>query len=376
MVQEILDIATFETGILLHNDQKLILDLVAHLEPAITRLKMGMEIRNPLLDKIKENYSDIFSVSSKCAKVLQRKLNVDVPESEIAYLAMHIGAAMESIKNSQDITYKVLVACASGIGSSRLLSTRIQKEFANIDVVDVISTISLTDEIKKRDVDFVISTVNYNGTDKNVVVVSPLLTEEDKNSIKYTMGQVKETRRSSINYVDSNEVLQFETKLENMMNYSQGIIEVLRNYGFYYGDIQTKKHAIDFACKILIKDEHKQLELRASLERREELGSTIVPESNIMLLHCRTNALTELHVKIIRLRDFMEIDKVKIKNILVLIAPVTIPNTHLEIMSYVSNSLIEDQQYIETVISGDEEKNYFELNRILEIFYRKKTLEF
>lgn len=102
MVKEIIDLASIESGHGLNNDEELMLALLAHLEPAINRLTMGLEIRNPLLQRIKEEYNEIFRLSLKCGKILEKKLGIEIPESEIGYLAMHLGAALENHKKKPE----------------------------------------------------------------------------------------------------------------------------------------------------------------------------------------------------------------------------------------------------------------------------------
>lgn len=40
---------------------KLLNDLVNHMAPSLCRIKMGMDIRNPLLNQIKTEYKDIYN---------------------------------------------------------------------------------------------------------------------------------------------------------------------------------------------------------------------------------------------------------------------------------------------------------------------------
>ena len=57
--KEIIKIAEIETGRFLGNNEDLLNGLVNHLGTAITRLKMKLDIRNPLLEEIKTNYTDL-----------------------------------------------------------------------------------------------------------------------------------------------------------------------------------------------------------------------------------------------------------------------------------------------------------------------------
>jgi mannitol operon transcriptional antiterminator len=74
--------------------------LKSHLVPAVYRLKMGLDIRNPLLEDIKTKYPLLFEKSNRVCDVLRKRLNLDIPEDEIGYIAMHFGAALERKKEA------------------------------------------------------------------------------------------------------------------------------------------------------------------------------------------------------------------------------------------------------------------------------------
>ena len=115
-----------KSNVNLMQDDKILVNLAIHLEPAIKRMIMGMEIRNPLLDEIKKNYPYIFELSKEASKIIEEEFNVEVLDAEVGYIAIHVGGALERIKNH---VYKAIVVCPSGIGASRLLSSRINNEF-------------------------------------------------------------------------------------------------------------------------------------------------------------------------------------------------------------------------------------------------------
>ena len=74
---------------------------------------------------------------------------------------------------------EVLVVCASGMGSSKMLRSRLEREFAEIDVEKIISLHKLSDEDLSR-YDLIISTVPLDLGDDKYICVSPLLNDRDK----------------------------------------------------------------------------------------------------------------------------------------------------------------------------------------------------
>lgn len=76
-------------GLSLREDTSLFHGLLTHLEPALYRLRRQMEIHNPILGQIKQNYPELFTVAKEVVAVLLPELQV--PEEEVGYLVMHLG---------------------------------------------------------------------------------------------------------------------------------------------------------------------------------------------------------------------------------------------------------------------------------------------
>lgn len=79
---------------LLKQDEEFVQGLLAHLQPTLVRLMHGMQIQNPVLDDIKNNYPAIYEKCQRVAAVLEERVGAGVPEEETGFLAVHFGAAM------------------------------------------------------------------------------------------------------------------------------------------------------------------------------------------------------------------------------------------------------------------------------------------
>ena len=145
-----------------------------HIRALLRRLKYGIIIKNPLLEKIKEEYQEQF----KEIQVLARKiLSKNINDDEIAYLTVYT----ESILNLTSIKTKVILVCNSGFGTSLFLKKRIEDKLENIEVVDVVSA----KDLKGHDlsnINFIVSTVKLENI-KNVIYVNVMLNEEDIQNI-------------------------------------------------------------------------------------------------------------------------------------------------------------------------------------------------
>ncbi len=174
-------------GAPLKEDVELLSGLALHLAPTAERLRYGGVLRNPLLDEIKAVYPQIFWAAQQCAQMLTRAWGVEVPEEEVGYLAMHLGAAIER-RRSRPTRPRVLLACGSGVGTARILESRLRVELPDLEVVGVVSSLHAVNSLEQwLPLDFIISTIDLaslpgGGTSLSGVPtlrVSPLLGAED-----------------------------------------------------------------------------------------------------------------------------------------------------------------------------------------------------
>lgn len=376
--KEIIKIAEIETGRFLGNNEELLNGLVNHLGTAITRLKMKLDIRNPLLEEIKTNYTDLMRTSTKCAEVVENHIGIKMPEAEIAFIAMHLGAAIENSETLIKPIYKVAIACATGMGTSRLLATRIDKEYDNIQIVDIISTIHIEESmLREKEVDFIISTVNIDKCFKPVVRVNPLLFKEDKEKI---LKLIKSLKNTNITHSDKKvKSIKFKDKLISLNIYSEAMIQILDN--FFLKEI-PEMSSIDTliveASKAIEQDLEVEEKIRIALKSREEKGNTVVTGHEMILLHCRTDIVQELYFGAVKLFKGLEClnGEGKTENIklgIIMLAPEECSELQIEVIGYVSKMLIERVDFLKYLKAGDRDYAFNELNDILKEFYRQKV---
>ncbi|NEY19988.1 transcription antiterminator [Bacillus ginsengihumi] len=162
------------------DDHELIQALTLHIRPAMNRLRYHMNIRNPFLKEIKMKYPVAFEGAAVASTCMEEYLAQEVGEHEIAYIALHIGVALERKSARKQEAKRVLIVCASGVGSAKLLYYRLQRMFGNeLDIVDTIHYYKLR-EFNLSSIDLIISTVPiHEDLGIPVQVVHTFLEEED-----------------------------------------------------------------------------------------------------------------------------------------------------------------------------------------------------
>ena len=74
---------------------------VTHIKFAIKRILADSEIGNDFICEIKSKYKVSYKIAESSAKILEKYLDKEVSESEIAYLAMHIERFRKESKNTK-----------------------------------------------------------------------------------------------------------------------------------------------------------------------------------------------------------------------------------------------------------------------------------
>lgn len=173
--------------------------LKLHIIPAINRLNANIETYNPLTEMIQHKYPRLFESVHRA--LLQTWPNFNFPDSEIAFIVLHFGGALQ---NQNSAFYNVLVVCSSGIGTSRLLATRLQQTFSDIQKTTQASVGDLND-IDVTQFDAIISTVDLDIA-LPYITVNPLLPDADVNHVSAFLNthhkqpkiQTYETNNSNI----------------------------------------------------------------------------------------------------------------------------------------------------------------------------------
>jgi mannitol operon transcriptional antiterminator len=341
---------------------------------------MNMDIRNPFLDNIKEKYLEYFEISKESLLFLEKNLNKKIPESEIGFITMHLGSAIEKAKSSSKRMYRVIVSCTSGIGSSRMLAARLDKEFKNIKIVDVVSTVAI-DEIwiKEKGIDFVISTVQIEKTITPIIIVTPLLVDDDIKNINDFMGELDKVEvkvTAEIEIMKNFERTDLKEKATNLINYCKAIVSIIDNYFFKYFDkVENIEELIRRLSSIISDEEETQTCIIQDLLNREKSGSTILRGKGIILIHARTNGIETLKLGIIKLKETLKKKEEDIELVIVMLAPVKANKKELEIISEISKHLVIDEEFIGTLLKAEDKESLYYIENILNKFLKEKTLE-
>lgn len=327
----------------LQQDERLFQGLLTHLEPALTRLKHSLNIYNPLLKQLKEQYPSLFQQSRQACRVLEQEYDCVVSDDEVGYITMHVGAALERINHV--VHRRVItigVVCASGIGVSALLSARIANTFHD-DVV--LKTLSMDHVISHQfyDCEALISTFELDDTvTLPHIQVDPLLNKEDCDHITTLLELV----RSKDTMTQQHETHDFYEQLTQLKEASTTCLQLYDHLTFIQvGDDSTIPQVIEiishtFGCGDQV------AQITQSLYQREALGSVIMNTMGFALLHAKSEGMDHAVMGVCYPQtSFQETSLMDIHYILVLLMPMDAGMITTQLMAQLSRGLLEDREY-------------------------------
>lgn len=166
----------------LSNDLDLKSSLMIHLNPMIKRIKYGINLKNPLLEDIRKDH-----VAMECAKLcssyLEEIYRININNDELGYIALHFSASMAKLRENLN-KKNILLICASGRATARVLKYRFMHEFSkyinNLDTSDYLMAISMD----LSDYDLIVTTIPVTiNTEVPVIKASAYLYKKDVEKI-------------------------------------------------------------------------------------------------------------------------------------------------------------------------------------------------
>ena len=178
-----------DLGSYLLSDKNLFQGLLTHLRPAYYRLLAEERIDNPILAQIQTNYEKIHRSVSNHVKWLEVHLNVVFTEEEISFLTMYVAGAVERRKEYKRVKPRVVIVCSSGISTSQMLASQIETLF-DITLVGSYSLREVDRILEKYEIDLIISTIDLQKDNVQVVKVSPILEKNEIEKLKNVMTAI------------------------------------------------------------------------------------------------------------------------------------------------------------------------------------------
>ncbi|MEK4662913.1 BglG family transcription antiterminator [Priestia sp. FSL H7-0729] len=374
-VHSLIDQMQARTHYAFQEDRLLREGLLGHMEPVLERIEGHQMIRNPLLQQIRKDYDSLFEDVKK--SVHQAWPGTDVPDEEIGFLVMHFGASIERLRALKR-EIRAIIVCTSGIGSSRMLSSRLSKEIPEIRIMDSVSWYEAA-RIPTDQYDLVLSTVDLPMEEHQYYKVSPLLTAEESERLRHFIKTT--TLQQQHNKPHETEV-QTTTRYSDPDGMEAILVEIVRIIGKFQvypldnQDVGFYK-TVYAMCSVLhgtgvLKEPE---EVAKRLEAREAVGSQKIPGTRLALFHTRSEGIYRPSISLFQLTEPLlrtPDDPAGVTHILLMLGPRELSKESLEVLSEISALLLQEEM-ITLLEKGIRDELIHYLSQELVGFYRSKT---
>jgi mannitol operon transcriptional antiterminator len=332
-------------------DEELVKDLSQHIRQTFYVLNLGIKVINPLINEIKEHYPKLFKVINNICRLIFSRYNLKIPDEEVGYITMHIDVA---IQRQQAILkkIKVLIVCPGGIGTARILCSKIQSIFPDIGSLSVGSLHNVGETVNNDKYDLVLSTVpiSYKTSD-NVIEVSPFLTKENIEKINDFIFNFKVNNQEKLMEVSS------KSNSNNITDDNYELVNtILKNFRLIKTRVNSFADLIDFIVNDIYKIDatiNKDV-IKNLIFKREEKGNVVVPGTHIALIHTRSDDINIPFLGVYRIDKPFGMSSIgftieDVDTFLVMIARNNESNYILQILGKISIALIEKKEFIEVL---------------------------
>ena len=355
----------------LFQDEEFVQGLMAHLQPTLVRLLHGMHIQNPVLEQIQTDYSEIYEKCEQVAKVIEQRIQKPVPDTEIGFLAIHFGAAMVRLESRDQVRRKVYagIVCASGIGISRLMMTKIARSYRDRVELKAYGRNDITPYVLEKN-DFLISSIPLEQPDADILYVNPFLPENDMKAIEERIGRYELTpekqkmedgftrQLEQVNYVAA----QIKNMIENLV-----FLKVDEKIGFDELLVAVSEKLSPYSDRRAM--------IQEDIAAREKLATQIFPAFGFALLHSRTGGVTRPCVAVCMTKSLMPYEDDYWNGIGVVLIMLLPAQDHVEknsdILGYISGKLIEDPDFLITIMEGNKERMKAALTKQLKQYFNQ-----
>lgn len=347
--------------VLFENRSEIEKNLLLHVKPAFYRIIYGLEVESEVTDSIKAKYNDVFQLTKKVIVHLEEAVGKDVNDHEIALIAMHFGGWMERVGVKPAERKNALLVCTTGVGTSQLLWHQLEGLFSTVDILGCVSKRDYEKQV--YDVDFIISTIPLEEKYKPVFVVSPILTEAEKEDLLQKVNALvdaKPQQRTSVEavmaiiqkYADviDEENLQLELKkhLYKPVNNAREMIkpnlkDLLKKANIQIAEgVSDWKEAIRLASQPILEDKSiTPVYVRAMIDTLIKMGPYIVVSPMVAIPHARPeDGVNRLGMSLLLLEHsvpFSDNDTHDVQLVIILAA--MDGETHLKALSQLTNML-------------------------------------
>lgn len=224
-----------------------------HIKNLLMRLKNNHSTKNPLTNTIKRECPLIYDCAVHASHVIKEKTGYRISDDEIAYLAFHLGYAIE-LQRQSNVKISCTVLFPLYYNMNVQMINKLQQYFG--DDISIHSIVTDESDLNYASSDFIISSAQLHKIpDVPYVVITPFFIESDREKVSNKIFELKEQKKKT--------QLKFQLK------------SFLDERHFYSSTAKSEKEEVlRFICQKMNQDGYTDEHFFAKIMEREAMSST------------------------------------------------------------------------------------------------------
>jgi lichenan operon transcriptional antiterminator len=237
------------------SDSKFFIRFSLHIQNLIFRAKNNYYCKNPLAHTIKASNPLIYEMAISLAAIIQEDQKILINADEIAYIAFHIGSALDQQKNLNN-KIKAILFCPDYYDIKESLMNQINQYF-NEDLVLIDVFCDESQITTQNDAELIISTLQLrNPTKIPLVLINMFFGKTDKEHISKQLDIIAHEKQKN----------SFSNNIRKLLDPN---LFIMRN------GLKTSENCIDYMAQTLINNGYCDETFIQEVYERENVASTL-----------------------------------------------------------------------------------------------------
>ncbi|ERJ11271.1 BglG family transcription antiterminator [Haloplasma contractile] len=341
-VSDMISEVSEKVGYNFSNDYKLYSDLINHIDRQLKKINQYKSDDQRLIKDLMNEYLELFNILKTAVK---NNFYHSFNEYDIGYIMLYFISKIEETQSMFKL--KVLVVCAGGMGTSKMLVSRLKSQFIN--VVPINTSVSRLKDYDMTNFDLIISTVHLDLD--NYFIVSPLLVEEDVSKIRKVLR--KQLYHKFVKHKNNE-------NYQALKSYPKEVLENVNITFRQFNSTEDDKRGILIQALTVLNNDHLITDIEKVYERlikREKLGGLGIPGTKCALYHARCNNVKKPTMNFIYLGETQDVkamtgEVMEADTYLMMLSPVQLGDLEMKLFNLISTLLIRDEDFI-TIIKNE-----------------------
>lgn len=253
LVKDINHMLLADYGIELTNTESMV-RFALHIKSLLLRTRTKNYNRNPLTDSIKTSCPLIYDAAVNLSSILAEKAHITMIDDEIAYIALHIGNALET-QHAYESRITVILNCPTYYNINLELHQKLMERFHNEIIISDVTTAEMQLDHYPA-ADLILSTVPLNLSRKTPsIIINPFMAAADGAIIERAISQIKAEKKHQLFFKEIRKI-------------------ILPEFYEHLARPMSKEETIHYMCSKLYKAGFSNENFEAAILERERLSST------------------------------------------------------------------------------------------------------